>query len=198
MASARPTRPLTTWADWLMERNPGHRFEIIDGVLVVTPLPDGPHAEVLTDVMAAYLRAGIDRSEADVLQKVGVWLPTGPEDYAIPDLSVVDADIDSHLVENNCYAPTCFRMVLEVTSENPNLDLRHKVRAYAAAEIPVYVIVDRTDQCLHVLTDPAEDEYATHRVHSPGDVVALPDSIGTKVELDVTELLKAGQPKTSG
>lgn len=145
--------------------------------------------------MAACLRAGIDRSEAEVLQKIAVWLPTGPEDYAVPDLSVVDADIDAHMVENNCYDPSCFRMVLEVTSENADLDLRHKVRTYAAAAIPVYVIVDRKHQRLHVLTNPAGDTYENHRPHAPGEIVTLPDSIGAKVTLDVAEILEAGRPK---
>lgn len=194
-AAQRPVPTLTTWADHLGERNPGHRFEIIEGLLVVTPLPDGPHAEVLTDVMVACLRAGIDGSGAAVLQKVAVWLPTSPEDYAIPDLSVVDSDTDAHMIENNCYAPSCFRMVLEVTSENADLDLRHKVRAYAAAAIPLYVIVDRKHQRLHVLTDPAGDTYENHRLYAPGEVVTLPDSIGAEVTLDVAEILKAGQPK---
>ncbi|MFF3329261.1 Uma2 family endonuclease [Streptomyces sp. NPDC002888] len=198
MPTPRPDRPLITWADWLMERNPGHRFEIIDGVLVVTPPPDAPHAEVLTDVMVAYLRAEMDGSKADVVQKVAVWLPTGPEDYAIPDLSVVDADINAHMVENNCYAPSCFRLVLEVTSENPDLDLRHKARAYAVAAIPVYVIVDRKDELLHILTSPLTDRYDSHQVYAAGQSVSLPDSIGAKVTLDVAEILKTGRPKTNG
>jgi Uma2 family endonuclease len=180
-----------------MERNPGHRFEIIDGVLAVTPLADGPHARVLTDVMVACLRAGTDGTEAAVVQKVAVWLPTGPEDYAIPDLSVVDADIDAHMVENNCYAPSCFRLVLEVTSDNPGLDLRHKARAYAAAAIPVYVIVDRKDELLHVLTSPLADWYDSHQVYAAGQSVTLPGSIGAEATLDVAEILKAGRPKTN-
>ncbi|MGW0881752.1 Uma2 family endonuclease [Streptomyces sp. NPDC002671] len=194
MSTTRPHRPLIAAADRLMERNPGCRFEIINGVLLATPLPDGPHAEVLTDVMLACMHAGIDGTETEVLQRVGLWLPTGPEDYAIPDLSVVDADICAHMVEHNCYAPSCFRMVLEVTSENPNLDLRHKVSAYAAAGIPLYVIVDRHDQRLHVFMASREGAYTTHRVHSPGESVTLPDSIGAEVTLDVGRLLKAGHP----
>ncbi|MFH9003953.1 Uma2 family endonuclease [Streptomyces afghaniensis] len=181
-----------------MQRTPGPRFEIIDGLLLVTPLPDGPHAEVLTDVMLACLNAGLDDDAGTVLQKVALWLPTGPEDYAIPDLCVVDTDIDAHMVENNCYDPSCFRMVLEVTAENPNLDLGVKVPAYAAAGIPTYVIVDRTHQRLHVLTDPARDGYTVHHVHAPGEIVALPDSIGAKVALDVAAILKAGRPKKAG
>ena len=67
-------------------------------------------------------------------------------------------------------------------------------RAYAEARIPVYVIVDRRHQRLHVLTEPLGDEYASHRVHAPGELAVLPDSIGAKVTLDVDEILKAGQP----
>ncbi|WP_039933530.1 Uma2 family endonuclease [Streptomyces viridochromogenes] len=191
-------RSLTKWADWLTECTPGARFEIIDGLLLVTPIPDGPHAKVLTDVTLACLNAGLDSDDPTVAQKIAVWLPTGPEDYAIPDLSVVDADISSRMVENNCYEPSCFRMVLEVTAENPHLDLHVKVAAYAAAGIPVYVIVDRTHQRLHILTAPVRDGYTIHHVHVPGEIVALPDSLGAKVTLDVAEILKAGQPKQAG
>lgn len=194
MSTPHPARPLITWADWLMERNPGHRFEIIDGVLAVTPLPDAPHAAVLTDVTVAFLRAGLDGSEVCVIQNA-VWLPTGPEDYAIPDLAVVDADIDAHMVENNCYAPSCFRLVLEVTAENPQLDLRHKARAYAAAAIPVYVIVDRKDELLHILTSPLADGYDSHQVYAVGQSVTLPGSIGAEVTLNVAEILEAGRSK---
>jgi len=32
--------------------------------------------------------------ETEVLQGIGLWLPSGPEDYAIPDLALVDSDFD--------------------------------------------------------------------------------------------------------
>ncbi|MEU0603785.1 Uma2 family endonuclease, partial [Streptomyces sp. NPDC006393] len=109
--------------------------------------------------------------------------------------SVVDADYEDHYVENNCYEPVCFRLVLEVTSSNYRTDLRTKVTAYAEAKVPVYVIVDRRHQRLHVLTEPAGDTYKNHRPHAPGEVVTLPDSIGAKVALDVDAILKAGKRK---
>ncbi|MFI8217687.1 Uma2 family endonuclease [Streptomyces sp. NPDC085932] len=113
---------------------------------------------------------------------VGLWLPTGSEDYAIPDLVVVNADIDDHLV---------------VTSGNWKDDLRTKAAAYAEAKVPVYVVVDRKHQRLRVLTDPVGSGYENHRPHAPGELVTLPDSIGAKVTLDVGEILKAGQARTS-
>ncbi|MGW7239149.1 Uma2 family endonuclease [Streptomyces sp. NPDC054804] len=190
-------RPLTAIADEIMERHPGYRVEIIEGHLLVTPAPDAPHARALTKLMVPFIAAGLADGETDVLQGVGLWLPTGTEDYAIPDLAVVDADIDEYLVENNSYDPVCFRLVLEVTSGNWKDDLKTKVHAYAEAKVPVYVIVDRKHQRLHVLTNPTGDKYENHRPHAPGELVTLPDSIGAKVTLDVDQILKAGQPKVN-
>ncbi|GHD52001.1 membrane protein [Streptomyces mirabilis] len=190
-------RPLIAEANRLMDRNPGYRVEIIGGSITVTPPPNAPHARALSRLRRPFVAAGLDGGETEVLEGVGLWLPAGAEDYAIPDLAVVDADIDDHLVENNCYDSMAFRLVLEVTSSNFQNDLRTKVTAYAQAKIPVYVIVDRKHQRLHVLTDPTGDKYETHRVHAPGTTVTLPDSIGAKVTLDVDEILKAGQPKAN-
>ncbi|MEV5757920.1 Uma2 family endonuclease [Streptomyces tendae] len=189
--------PLIAEANRLMERNPGYRVEIIGGQLLVTPPPDGPHSRVLTKLMRPFITAGLDDGESEVRQGIGLWLPMDADDYAIPDLAIVDADVDDHLVENNCYDPVCFRLVLEVTSSNWKNDLRTKVTAYAAAMVPVYVIVDRKHQRLHVLTDPDCADYSTHRVHSPGESVTLPDSLGAEVTLDVAAILAAGRTKST-
>ncbi|WP_030983307.1 Uma2 family endonuclease [Streptomyces sp. NRRL WC-3744] len=186
---------LTAIADEIMERHPGYRVEIIGGHLLVTPSPDAPHARALTDLMIPFLAAGLHGVETEVLQSVAIKLPTGAEDYCIPDLVVVDADIDDHFIENNAYDPVCFRLVLEVTSGNWRDDLKTKVGAYAEAKVPVYLVVDRKHQRLHVLTEPAGSEYTNHRVHAPGETVTLPDSIGAEVALDVEQIIKAGQKK---
>ncbi|MEU6479521.1 Uma2 family endonuclease [Streptomyces sp. NPDC047017] len=185
-------RPLTAEANRLMEHNPGNRVEIIGGQILVSPPPNAPHARALSRLRRLFAAAGLDGGETEVFEGVGLWLPTGKEDFAIPDLAVVDADIDDHLVESNSYDPACFRLVLEVTSSNWKTDLRDKVRAYASAKVPIYVIVDREHQRLHVLTDPAGADYDHHRPYSPGESVTLPKSIGAEVTLDVTGILQAG------
>ncbi|WP_406496349.1 Uma2 family endonuclease [Streptomyces sp. NBC_00846] len=183
-------------ANSLMEQHPGYRVEIIGGVVTVAPLPDGRHADALTKSMIPFLAADLHGKESDVLQGIGLWLPSGPEDYAIPDLAIVDADLDEHLIENNCYDPAVFRLVLEVTSSNYNNDLRNKVAAYAEAKIPVYVIVDRKHGRVHVLTEPMGGGYDSHQVYAPGQTATLPDSIGAPVNLDVAELIRAGRPRS--
>lgn len=180
-------------ANQLMEQHPGCRVEIIGGVVTVAPPPDAPHGMALTEIMMPLIGAGLHGKESRIIQGIGLWLPTGPEDYAIPDLAVVDADIHEHLIENNCYDPMSFRLVLEVTSGNFNNDLRNKVTAYAEAKIPVYVIVNRKHGRVHVLTDPVEGGYDTHRIHAPGEHITLPESIGAEVTLDVAAILTTGR-----
>lgn len=77
------------------------------------------------------------------MQAIGPWLPSGPSDFAVADLSLVDADYHDAHVEKNCFAPHAFRMVLEVTSSNWSDDLGTKVDCYAQAGVPVYLVADR-------------------------------------------------------
>src|SRR4051812_41842876 len=94
-------RPLIAEANRLMDRLPGYRVEIIGGQLIVSPPPDGPHAVALTDLMLPFIAAGLHGSDTQVVQGIGLWLPTGTEDYAIPDFSLVDTDFQDHFAENN-------------------------------------------------------------------------------------------------
>ncbi|BFV55878.1 Uma2 family endonuclease [Kitasatospora sp. CMC57] len=176
-------------ADRMSDQLIGHRVEIIGGQITVTPPADASHGRSLTNVMIPLLAAGLQSDETDVLQAVGSWLPDGPSDYAIPDLAVVDADVEDHRVEFNCYDPAVFRLLLEVTSSNYNLDLKLKPGAYATAGVPVYVILDRKAQKVRVLTDPSGGEYRVHAVHHRGQSFTLPQSIGAAVTLSVDSVL---------
>ena len=129
---------------------------------------EGGRTPSIWDTFAA---AGLNRGETEVVEGFGVWLPDGPENFAIPDLSVVDADAGEHIIEFECGDPAVFRMVLEVTSGNYANDLRTKVAAYSAAKVPVYVIGDRKHERLHVLTQPMEDGYGLHSVHAAGEEI---------------------------
>ncbi|MYT31812.1 MULTISPECIES: Uma2 family endonuclease [unclassified Streptomyces] len=187
-APAQKPLTLLEQADQLMEQLPGFRVEILGGVLTVTPPADPGHAFGLSCLRRPFVAAGLDGGDTAILEGLGLWLG-GPSDFAVPDLSVVDADVRHHVVKYECCDPAVFRMVLEVTSGNYANDLCTKVAAYGAAKVPVYVIVDRKHERLHVLTEPIEDGYGMHRIHVPGEKVTLPESIGAEVTLDVTQVL---------
>ncbi|WP_405389002.1 Uma2 family endonuclease [Streptomyces sp. NBC_01102] len=68
---------------------PGHRVEILQGRLTVTPPADGSHAPALSWLSEEF-GVGARGVGLRLVQAVGLWLSTGPDDYAIPDLAVVE------------------------------------------------------------------------------------------------------------
>lgn len=176
-------------AEVISEQFAGHRVEIIGSRITVTPPRNMQHGRSLSRLMRQLFAAGLNEEEAEVFQNVGIRLPDGPSDYAVPDLAILDAGADDHLVEYNCYDPAVFRLVLEVTSSNLSDDLKAEPAAYASAGVPVYVIVDRTNRRVMVLTDPQDGEYRVHAVHHPGQSFTLPGSIRASVTLLADDVL---------
>ncbi|WP_399897308.1 Uma2 family endonuclease [Streptomyces sp. BBFR51] len=176
-------------ADHLWEELPGHRVEILNGSIVVTPPPDGPHQESLTWLVEEFARVGARQAGLRYLGGIGLWLPTGPDDYAVPDFSVVDDVYRDAVVEKNCYSPHVFRLVLEVTSTNWSNDTAIKVGTYARAGIPVYVIADRHHDEVLLYTDPADGKYPDPQRFRRGQDVPVPESVGVTLDLSVDTLL---------
>ena len=128
--------------DWLAEEQPtdGSRLELILGYLYVTPPPGGPHqystfhlARVLHD---AVLAAG--RTDLTVLPGVGVKISTAFRTALIPDISLVDADIN-HV----SFAPENLVLAVEVWSAGNTWEERDtKIAAYANAGVRYLWIVE--------------------------------------------------------
>ncbi|MEV8122952.1 Uma2 family endonuclease [Streptomyces sp. NPDC085944] len=176
-------------ADHLWEELPGHRVEILNGSIVVTPPPDGPHQESLTWLIEEFSRVGARQAGLRYLGGIGLWLPTGPDDYAVPDFSVVDDVYRDAVVEKNCHASHVFRLVLEVTSTNWSNDTAIKVGTYAKAGIPVYAIVDRHHDEVLLYTAPADGKYPAPQRFKRGQDVPVPESVGVSLTLSVDTLL---------
>ncbi|MFC9847294.1 Uma2 family endonuclease [Streptomyces sp. NPDC060223] len=189
MAVLQHELTLSEAADQLSRALPGHRVEILQGRLTVTPPSDGSHALSLTKACRALERAGIDGSGAEWAQGIGLWLPTLPEDFAIPDLSIVDEDFRDAHVTKNYYAPNVFRLVVEVTSSNWSDDLYVKVECYAQAGMPAYLIADRKHDEVLLYTDPVDGKYADPQRFKRGQSVPLPESVGVRVAFAVDTLL---------
>lgn len=172
-------------SNWL----PGHRVEILRGSLIVTPPPDEPHQGTVFEVGYEIRRAGAKEAGLKVRPGIGLWLPTGPADYAIPDLSVVDADVGDARVSKNCYAPHVFRMVVEVSSSNWSQDTISKVDVYAHAGIPVYVVVDRHHDEVLLYAKPTDGKYPDPVRYKRGESLPIPESVGVTLTLPVDTLL---------
>ncbi|MEU9445492.1 Uma2 family endonuclease [Streptomyces sp. NPDC048304] len=189
MAVLQQEMTLGEAADQLARALPGHRVEILQGRLTVTPPPDGSHALSLTKLGRAFDRAGLVEAGYEYVQGVGLWLPTLPEDFAIPDFSVVDPDFRDAHVTKNYYAPNVFRMVVEVTSSNWADDLGPKVECYAQAGLPAYLVADRKHDEVLLYTDPVDGKYPDPLRCKRGQTVPVPESVGVALDLSVDTLL---------
>lgn len=176
-------------ADLLSRALPGHRVEILQGRLTATPPPDGSHALSLSWLVVAFDRAGARAAGLRYVQGVGLWLPTLPADFAVPDFSIVEEDFRDALVQKNCYAPNVFRLVVEVTSSNWSDDLGPKVECYAEAGVPVYVVVDRKHDEVLLHQDPVNGKYPAPERFRRGQSVPVPAAVGVSLDLPVDTLL---------
>ncbi|MGH9165364.1 MAG: Uma2 family endonuclease [Acidimicrobiales bacterium] len=122
----------------------GHRYELVDGMLLVTPAPGAGHqtcSAVLTALLLA--AAGPD----DLVLAAPFDYVTGTQTLFQPDLLVAArADVGTQRLERTP------RLIVEIQSPSTRLtDLTLKRAAYEAAGVEAYWLVDPTKPELTVL-----------------------------------------------
>jgi Uma2 family endonuclease len=133
-------RPLTR-ADLLAVPDDGHRYELLDGALVVTPAPVPRHQRVVANLLV-HLRTTCPEA-LEVL--------TAPLDVALSDDTVLQPDVlvarRSDFTETDL--PVAPLLAVEVLSPSTRLiDLNLKRARYEAAGCPSYWVVDPEEPSL--------------------------------------------------
>ena len=152
VTSALPrSRPLT-YADLENMPDDGHRYELIDGTLIVTPAPRMIHQRVVLN-LATQLKASC-------LHELEVFVAA--LDVVLSDSTVMQPDVlvarRSDLTERNL--PAAPVLAIEVLSPSTRrIDLGTKRLAFEAAGVPSYWVVDPDAPSLTVF----ELEGATYR-----------------------------------
>lgn len=121
----------------------GHRYELIDGCLVVTPAPSPRHQTVVLE-LAVLLRAACPP---------GLRVLVAPLDVALADDSVLQPDVlvarRSDLTERDL--PAAPVLAVEVASPSTwRIDRTLKMARFEAAGCPSYWVVDPTGPSLTV------------------------------------------------
>ncbi|MEO3787853.1 Uma2 family endonuclease [Actinocorallia sp. B10E7] len=175
----------------------GDRVEVIGGEVVVSPAPAVDHGGIVEDVSEAFVLAR--REDADHVwrcqQGVNLTLVSPGEDFDfIPDLVVGESTTirAARRAQVVCLASDEVELVLEVTSrgnawrDRPPLDgPATKWTAYARAEIPYYLLVDRDPKAaravLYTIPHAANGAYLDEQVWSFGETITLPDPFGVEI-----------------
>lgn len=172
---------------WLAIDTPeGWRAEIVDGEIVVTPPPSGPHNTVISaliNVLAPVLPGG-----CGFFQTLGVTVPTSFGGY-MPDLCVVPFDRVPKDPEKAGYVPADVALlVVEVTSKrNADHDRKAKKWGYAHGGVPLYLLIDRFDDdgpTISLFSSPVNGVYRETRTVKFGEPVTLPAPFGLEIPTD--------------
>lgn len=128
------SRPLTA-DDLAAVPDDGHRYELIDGTLIVTPAPSWRHQRVVARLLRTLMDAAVD----------GLEVLAAPFDVRLADDTVLQPDVlvcrVSDLTQRNL--PVAPLLAVEVLSPSTRLiDLNLKRARYEAAGCASYWVVD--------------------------------------------------------
>jgi Uma2 family endonuclease len=178
--------------DWFvdLETPEGLRAELIEGELVVTPVPDGHHEHCISRIVGQMYR----RTSTDTQFSGNKGLRLGsaehcPQDHVIPDGTFVPV---LRLFRGADPWMPCegVAMVLEVTPRGQaraGIDREIKRRCYARGGVPLYLLVDRETSWTTLFSAPEADDYREQHAVAFGKPLPLPDPFA--FDLETTDFL---------
>lgn len=160
----------------------GWRVELIEGEVHVTPPANTEHEHIVSELSG---QVRDQRRELDRFTGLGLLVPEATvTGKVIPDLVVAPKGVFPPHTEYNDPGPVL--LVGEVTSRSTaDVDRGGKLRGYAAAGIPVYLLVDREAGVIRIYSEPANGWYTHSEETALAKTVTLPDPLG--IELDTAE-----------
>jgi Uma2 family endonuclease len=162
----------------------GYRAELIAGEIVMTPPPGGNHQRCIARITKQVHVRSVVPMECTELKGLIVPGDDGRQSMVIPDLTIVPESLDLFL-DAPVWMPTAgVAMVVEVTSSVPDRDRNAKRRAYAAAGIPLYLLVDREQKRTILFFAPVRQDYASTTTAPFGESLLLPDPFSFTLETD--------------
>ncbi|MFD5328163.1 Uma2 family endonuclease [Streptomyces sp. NPDC127092] len=157
----------------------GWRVELLEGDVLVTPVGTGRHATTVSELVEQLWDEDRRRTS---YTGVGLALPDpAGEGRVLPDLVLAPrGGFRNQIVWQ---VPDAVLLVAEVTSAlTVGRDRGQKVRGYARARIPLYVLIDREAAEVVVRSEPVGDDYAHKSIHKLGTVVPLPEPLGLTID----------------
>ncbi len=182
---ARPWPPAQgdwTYQDWLRLPDDGFRYEVLDGVLYMTPPPAIKHQRSLFHLASKIGAFVEERNLGEVLiAPCGVRLPTQPVPVQ-PDILFVSAGRQDIVGEQ--YVEGAPDLVVEVLSPSNWLyDRNEKFQAYRTAGVQEYWIVDYRASTIEVFS-LEEGAYALVGQFGSGEVAHSQLLAGFQVAVD--------------
>ncbi|MFM9699240.1 Uma2 family endonuclease [Streptomyces europaeiscabiei] len=161
------------------------RLEYIKGKVEVKAMPDGKHTSIFLWLLRQCMQ---QRPDLDLAPERGVKAEAYRKGRAITDGFL--APVDHFVEDGNWSNPDGTLMAVEITSHDRDTDQRGRIDkpvGYAAADIPVCLLIDRDDNTLKVFSEPKDGRYQQTASYPWGATVELPGPVSITLK---TEKLK--------
>ncbi len=165
---------------------PGHRVELLDGRILVSPTASIPHSWAVQRLVVLII--GLVEEHGWAFHTNLTLHVAGTRERLIPDLWVTLRDAP-RFDDNEIYGQGAL-LVTEVVSRSSRKDDHvAKARAYAQAGVPLYLVIDPAAKpgTVTLFSDPHGDAYRRADLAQAGQSLKLPEPFGTS--LDVSTLL---------
>ncbi|MFI6906313.1 Uma2 family endonuclease [Nonomuraea sp. NPDC050394] len=151
---------------------PEHRVELIDGRIVVNPVPTGLHNNIIALLLFQITGFLVEK---DWRPWTNIKLLLGTQnDRFIPDLVIVSKR-PRMWGDDEVYADDTKLVVEVVSPSSVHDDYVTKPKAYAAAKVPVFLRIDPAKSTASLFTRPSADGYTVYVEVTMGAPLALPD-----------------------
>ncbi|ASY34527.1 MULTISPECIES: Uma2 family endonuclease [unclassified Streptomyces] len=156
------------------------RLEYLNGKIEGKPVPDGNHDEIIAWLMRMCIQ---HRPDLWLYPERGLKVEKYRKGRARPD--GVLAPVQHFEGMGEWSEPEGVLMVAEVTSHDWDTHQRDRVekgRGYAAAGIPVYLLIDRQAGSFIVYTEPEDSGYRSATVRTFGTPIELPEPVRCTID----------------
>ncbi|NJN94879.1 MAG: Uma2 family endonuclease [Anaerolineales bacterium] len=172
-----------TYQDWLNFPDDGWKYEIIDGVLQMSPPPSVNHQRSSGGLFARMRLYAEDKNLGEVLEApCGVRLPNQPVPVE-PDIFFVKKERIG--IIGNQYVEGVPDLVIEILSpSNASYDRETKFKLYQEAGVPEYWLVDYEAKTIEVF-NLAQENYTLTGKYTGDDTAASTQLPGFKIVVGI-------------
>jgi Uma2 family endonuclease len=165
---------------------PGHRVELLDGQVTVSPSGSWWHSGSVSELILAL--ADLCRKRGWVLHTNLTLHVAATRERLIPDLWITRRDAP-RFDDNEVYGHGALLVAEVVSPSSRNHDHVAKARAYAQASVPLCLVIDPVAKpgTVTLFSDPADHAYRHCDQVTAGQALPLPEPFG--LDLDTARLL---------
>ncbi|MCO5993242.1 Uma2 family endonuclease [Actinoallomurus rhizosphaericola] len=151
---------------------PRHRVELVNGRIVVNPVPTGEHNRIVYQLLLQLL-AVVQGQGWQIWNDITLFL--GPQrDRYRPDLTVVPAE-PKMWAKDHVHGDQVLLVVEVVSASSVTDDHDVKPRQYAAGGVPLCLVVDVFTRKVRLLSQPGPDGYEQETDVALGRPLDLPE-----------------------